>query len=165
MWYTSIFLVVVGADQVTKYWIAHSLELYASRQIIPGLLSLTYARNTGVAFSMFAHSVSSWSYYLFITINVVAVAGFTLSHFRMQRHPGYSFTWPFALIASGAAGNVIDRVRYGSVVDFIDVYVGNHHWPTFNVADSAICTGVALFLYLNLIEEKKKSQQNNGSNI
>ncbi len=63
-----------------------------------------------------------------------------------------------ALIAGGAIGNVIDRVRLGAVVDFLDFYVAGYHWPAFNVADSAICVGVALFLLANILEEKQKKQ-------
>ena len=154
MWYFSILFIVIGLDQLTKIWVVHNLNLYESLQIIPGFLNLTYATNTGVAFSMFAHSDSPWRHYFFIGINVIAVLGFTIAYFRMKKSR-FAFTLPFSLIAGGAAGNVIDRLRYGSVVDFIDVFIGNHHWPTFNVADSAICVGVILFLIMNFLDEKK----------
>ena len=156
MHYIILFLTIVGLDQVTKFWVVNSFRLYESREIIPGLLNLLYARNTGVAFSMFAHYDSPWRHYFFIGVNIAAVLGLTFANFRMQK--GQSrYSLPFALIAGGAAGNVIDRLRFGSVVDFLDVYVGTHHWPTFNVADSAICVGVGIFLVINYIEEKRKS--------
>ncbi len=162
MWYIGIFIAVVGLDQITKYLVVNSFQLYESRQIIEGLFNLTYARNTGVAFSMFAQYDSPWRHYFFISINLIAILGFTIAHFRMKNQ-GWEYTVPFALIAGGAAGNVIDRLHYGSVVDFLDVHVGVHHWPTFNIADSAICVGVVLFLITNLCEEKKKTQQKNRS--
>jgi len=157
MWYLSILLAVVGLDQLTKFLVVNSFQLYESRQIIPDLFNLIYAMNTGVAFSMFAHYDSPWRHYFFVSINLLAVLGFTIAHFRMKK-AGCGYTLPFALIAGGAAGNVIDRLHYGSVVDFLDFHVGVHHWPTFNIADSAICVGVILFLIMNYYEEKKKSQ-------
>ena len=157
MLYFLVLLAVIGLDQTTKIWVMQSFHLYESRQIVPGLFDLTYVRNTGVAFSMFAHHDSPWGHYFFVGINCLAVVGLTLAHFRLQN--GRSrYAIPFALIAGGAAGNVVDRLRFGWVIDFLDVYVGTHHWPTFNVADSAICLGVGLFLAINFREEKMKSQ-------
>ncbi len=155
MWYFCIFLTVIVSDQATKYWIVHVFHLYESRQVIPGLFNLVYATNTGVAFSMFDHYDSRWSHYVFIGINLLAVMGFTIAHFRMKKGGG-CYIVPFALIAGGAAGNVIDRLRYGAVVDFLDFHLGIHHFPTFNIADSAICVGVVLFLIINFLEEKKR---------
>lgn len=155
--YIVILLTIIGLDQLTKYWVVTSFRLYESRPVLPGFFNLTYVTNTGAAFSMFAHYDSPWRHYLFVGVNTAAVLGFTIAYFRMKKGKNLYFL-PFGLIAGGAAGNVIDRLRYGSVVDFLDVYWGTHHWPTFNVADSAICVGVVLFLVINFIEEKKKSQ-------
>jgi signal peptidase II len=157
VYYIIILSVVIGLDQLTKYWVVNSFRLFESRQIIPDFFNLTYVTNTGAAFSMFAHHDSPWRHYFFVGVNLVAVLGLTIGHFKMQKGRNI-YCIPFALIAGGAAGNVIDRLRYGSVIDFLDVYVGVYHWPTFNVADSAICVGVGLFLIVNFIEEKKKSQ-------
>jgi signal peptidase II len=156
--YILILLTIIGLDQLTKYWVVNSFRLFESRPVLPGFFNLTYVTNTGAAFSMFAHYDSPWRHYLFVGVNTAAVLGFTIAYFRMKKGRNLS-CFPFAMIAGGAAGNVIDRIRYGSVVDFLDVYWGTHHWPTFNVADSAICVGVVLFLIINFIEEKKKSQQ------
>lgn len=155
MWYFAILLTVVGFDQLSKFLVVASLHPYQIKTVIPGLFNLTYAMNTGVAFSMFAQYDTNWSRYFFIGINLLAVAGFTIAYFRMEKN--WWNTIPFALIAGGAAGNVIDRWHYGSVVDFLDVHVGIHHWPTFNIADSAICVGVILFLLHNVVIEKKNS--------
>ena len=154
--YFIILFIVIGLDQATKLWVAQSFHLYESRHVIPGIFDLMYARNTGVAFSMFAHH-DAWGQYFFAGVNCLAVLGLTIANFRMES--GRSrYVLPFALIAGGAAGNVIDRLRFGWVIDFLDVYIGTHHWPTFNVADSAICVGVGLFLAVNFTEEKRKSQ-------
>jgi signal peptidase II len=157
--YIVILLSVIGIDQLTKYWVVNSFRLYESLPIIPGLFNLTYVTNTGAAFSMFAHYDSPWRHYFFVGVNTIAVLGFTIAHFRMRKE-GNPYCFPFALIAGGAAGNVIDRLRYGSVVDFLDVYWGTHHWPTFNIADSAICVGVFLFIAVNYLEEKRKHSNN-----
>jgi signal peptidase II len=158
MQYTLILLTVIGLDQLTKFWVVSSFHFLESRPIISGLFNLTYVTNTGAAFSIFAHYDSPWRHYFFVGVNIAAVLGLTLANFRMQKGRSW-YCIPFALIAGGAAGNVIDRLRYGSVVDFLDVYIGAHHWPTFNVADSAICVGVGLLLMINFMEEKKKSRQ------
>ena len=155
--YLFILLTVIVFDQLTKYWVVNSFRLFESRPIIPGVFNLSYVTNTGAAFSMFAHYDSPWRHYFFVGVNMAAVLGFTIAHFRMRKE-GNPYYLPFALIAGGAAGNVIDRLRYGSVVDFLDVYWGTHHWPTFNLADSAICVGVVLFLAVNYFEEKRKLQ-------
>jgi signal peptidase II len=156
--YIVILLTIIGLDQLTKYWVVNSFRLFESRPVLPGFFSLTYVTNTGAAFSMLAHYDSPWRHYFFVGVNTVAVLGFSIAYFRLKTGKNL-YCLPFALIAGGAAGNVIDRLRYGSVVDFLDVYWGSHHWPTFNVADSAICVGVVLFLVVNFIEEKRKSQQ------
>jgi signal peptidase II len=156
--YLIVLLSVIGLDQATKIWVVNSFRLYESREVIPGFFNLLYARNTGVAFSMFAHYDSPWRHYFFIGVNIAAVLGLSIANFRIQKGKN-RYSLPFALIAGGAAGNVIDRLRFGSVVDFLDVYIGTHHWPTFNVADSAICVGAVLFLVVNYLEEKRITVQ------
>ena len=158
MRYLIVLLSVVGIDQATKIWVVKAFCLYESREIIPGFFNLLSTRNTGVAFSMFAHYDSPWRHYFFIGVNIAAVLGLSIANFRMRKGKN-RYTLPFALIAGGAAGNVIDRLRFGSVVDFLDVHIGTHHWPTFNVADSAICVGVVLFLVMNYLEEKRNAAE------
>jgi signal peptidase II len=156
MLYLIVLLVVIGLDQATKLWVMQTFHLYESLQVIPGFFNLMYARNTGVAFSMFADH-AALGHYVLAGVNCLATVGLTIANFRMEK--GRSrYALPLALIAGGAAGNVIDRLRFGWVVDFLDVYVGSYHWPTFNVADSAICVGVGLLLVINFVEEKRKSQ-------
>ena len=85
MHYIILLLTIVGLDQVTKFWVVNSFRLYESREIIPGVFNLLYARNTGVAFSMFAHYDSPWRHYFFIGVNIAAVLGLTFANFRMQK--------------------------------------------------------------------------------
>ncbi len=161
MQYSLILFIVIVADQLTKLWVTNSFRLYETREIIAGLFNLTYVTNTGAAFSLFADVDSPWRHYFFITVAVVAFVGITTAYIFMRRsHRLYGIA--LGLIAGGAVGNLIDRVRFGAVVDFIDVMIGTYHWPAFNVADSAICVGVGLFLFINILEERKKKKIQNG---
>lgn len=155
----SLFLVllVIGVDQITKFWVMESFHLYESLTIIPGFFNLTYLTNRGAAFGFLAGVDSAWRHYFFLVLATVALVLLIVAWRRM--HKEHSFYGPaLALIAGGAIGNVIDRIRFGSVVDFLDFYVAGHHWPAFNVADSAIFVGVALFLLTNFLEERQKER-------
>ncbi|MCI5167663.1 MAG: signal peptidase II [Candidatus Electrothrix sp. GM3_4] len=147
-----IMVLVVVGDQLSKLWILENFALYDSRVIIPGFFNLTFLRNSGAAFGMLSDMPLLWRQIFFITIAVVAL----VTLFFMQRKMGrenFLYTLCLAFIGGGAVGNVIDRVLYGSVVDFLDVYIGKYHWPAFNVADSGITVGVTLFLLLQIFEE------------
>lgn len=147
MAYFVIILVTVAADQLTKFFVVDLLQLYESREIISGFFNLVYVTNKGAAFSFLADVHSPWRHYFFLGIGSVALVGLTIAYWKLRKiQPLYC--WPLALIAGGAVGNLIDRVRFGAVIDFLDFYVGNMHWPAFNVADSAICVGVGLFLLI-----------------
>jgi signal peptidase II len=155
-YYLPLVLAVI-LDQLTKFWILRSFELYESREIIPGFFNLVYVTNTGAAFSMLAGVDSPWRHYFFLGVGVVACAGLTFAHYRFRAaHRLYPLA--LGLIAGGALGNLIDRLRYGAVIDFLDFHLGGYHWPAFNVADSAICVGAVLFLIVNIIEEKQKTR-------
>lgn len=158
--YFIILLVLLGLDQLTKYLIVLNLELYEVRPLIPGLFNLVHVTNKGAAFSMFASVDSPLRHYFFVAVNSAAFLGLTIAAWKMgAQHLLYRLS--FAMIAAGAVGNLIDRLRFGAVIDFLDFYVGSFHWPAFNVADSAICVGVALLFVMNVIEMKKEK---NGSN-
>ena len=152
-----LLLLVVVLDQLTKLWIVKSFQLYESLEIIPAFFNLTYLTNKGAAFGFLAGVTSVWRHYFFLVLASVALVLIGFAWFRMRKD--HRFYGPaLALIAGGAIGNVIDRVRLGAVVDFLDFYVAGHHWPAFNVADSAITVGVALFLLANFLEERQKRQ-------
>jgi len=142
-------------DQLTKLYIDKTMQLYQSIPVIDGLFSITYLRNRGAAFSFL--SDASWRLPFFLLATVIAVIAILVAFRKLrdeQRFAAVSLT----LILSGAVGNLIDRVRMGEVIDFLDVYWGTHHWPAFNVADSAICVGVAL-LALDMFREEKRLKQ------
>jgi len=153
------FLLAIGviiADQLSKWWILSSFRLYESREVIPGFFNLVYVTNTGAAFSMLADVDSPWRHYFFLGVGCVAIIGLTAGYFLM-RHENSWYGPAFACIAGGAAGNLIDRVRLGAVVDFLDVYVKGYHWPAFNIADSAICIGAGIFIVLSIIDRPKSN--------
>jgi signal peptidase II len=152
--YFLILLAVLGADQFSKHLIVSGMELYQMHAVIPGFFNLVHVTNKGAAFSMFASIDSPLRHYFFVLVNAAAVIGLTVAALRMAKHhPLYHVS--FALIGAGALGNLIDRLRYGAVIDFLDFYLGRYHWPAFNVADSAICVGVAILFLLNIIDIKK----------
>jgi len=159
--YVSIFLVLLGLDQLTKHLIVSSMQMYQAHQIIPGFFNLVYVTNKGAAFSMLASVESPLRHYFFVTVNSAAFLGLSIAAWKMKsQHVLYRVS--FALIAAGAVGNLIDRFRFGAVVDFLDFHVGDYHWPAFNVADSSICVGVAVLFVLNIIEigkEKRRSKE------
>ncbi len=156
-----LLILVLVLDQITKVLVVNSFQLYESYEIIPGFFSLTYLTNKGAAFGFLAGVDAAWRHYFFLTLASVALVLLGVAWYRMRKdHPFYGPA--LALIAGGAIGNVIDRVRLGAVVDFLDFYIAGHHWPAFNVADSAITVGVALFLVANFLEEKQKNN-NKGS--
>jgi signal peptidase II len=155
----TILLLVVVCDQLTKLWILQNFALYDSTVIIPGLFNLTFLRNTGAAFGMFAGHPALFRQLFFITMAVVALVVIIL----MQRKLGSQNSWytiSLAFISGGAVGNLIDRIAYGSVIDFLDVYIGSHHWPAFNIADSGITVGVCIFLITQFLEDRQERRKN-----
>jgi signal peptidase II len=133
-------------DQVTKALVLHYMPLYKSIAVIPGFFSLTHVRNPGGAFGFMAQSDSPLRHWFFLVAATLAL-GMILYFYHQTPANRPFFGFGLALIFGGAVGNLIDRLRFGNVVDFLDVYVGAYHWPTFNVADSAVTVGVAIFLY------------------
>ena len=158
-----IVLFVVILDQLTKIWTLNNFALYESWEIIPGFFNLTYLMNKGAAFGFLSSVDHAWRHYFFLILASVALVLLVFGWFRMRKdHPFYGPA--LALIAGGAIGNLIDRIRLGAVVDFLDFYVAGHHWPAFNVADSAITVGVALFLFANFLEERQKKLSTENQN-
>ena len=136
-------LVVVVVDQSTKLAAVEWLDPASSVELIP-MLDLVLAYNTGAAFS-FLSTAGGWQRWLFIGLALV-ICTFIVHWLRELPRDARWTPLALALILGGAAGNVIDRVRIGAVVDFIDFHVGGWHWPAFNVADSAICAGAVLLV-------------------
>lgn len=144
-WLALIIAAVLAADQATKHAIEKHTTMDYFRVVIPGLLNLIHTHNPGVAFSMFANAHSPAVRFLLVLFSVGVIV-FLFWLLAAERAGGRTGQIGMALIIGGAVGNVVDRVTRRGVTDFIDLHVGNHHWPTFNVADSAIVIGAALVL-------------------
>ena len=140
--YVAIAAAVLALDFWSKRWAVARLRSGPDIDVIDGLLRLTYAENPGIAFSFFnsGASVTRWALASFSAVAAVTVVVFALRTSANARR----MQTIYALLFAGIVGNLIDRVRTGRVVDFIDVYVSSYHWPTFNVADSAITIGAVL---------------------
>lgn len=144
----SIGAIVVFLDQLTKLLIVHSLPLYTAKTIIPGWFNLVHVTNTGAAFSFLAGGASSWRQWFFVGVSLIGIGAIIFAYRHLRRRDVWART-ALALVFGGAVGNLIDRIRLGEVVDFLDFHFRQYHWPAFNVADSAITVGaVMLLIYL-----------------
>lgn len=149
-----ITLVVVVIDQVTKLYVDANFRLHETVPVIKGFFHLTYVRNKGAAFGILADN--SIRIPFFVIVSIIAIAGI-LWYVKRIRDDQKLALCSLSLVFSGAIGNLIDRVRLGEVIDFLDVFWKRHHWPAFNVADSAITVGVALLFIEMWREERNKS--------
>ncbi len=134
---------VVLADQLSKAAIEHGLQLYQSIRVLP-VLEITRLYNTGAAFSFLA-GAAGWQRWLFTALALIVSTVLVLWLRRIERGSALLAS-AVALILGGAIGNVIDRLRLGQVIDFVDAHWGQHYFPAFNLADSAITIGAALML-------------------
>lgn len=137
---------IVVLDQSTKIIVQRTMALYQSIPIIDGLFNLTYVRNTGAAFGIFAGSAEIFRRPFLILVSILA-SGFIISLLRRLEDRQKGLLSALAFVLGGAIGNLIDRIFYGEVIDFLDVYWRDYHWPAFNIADSFITVGVAIALY------------------
>jgi signal peptidase II len=150
-----IALAIVLTDQVTKAIVLRTMRLGQSIPIVPGYFDLTFVLNPGAAFSLLATLPERIRSPFFILISVAAAILIVVYHARHL--VGHRLaTVSLGLILGGAVGNLIDRIRYGVVVDFLDAHVHQYHWPVFNVADSAISVGVTLLLIEMLLEWRRE---------
>jgi len=134
---------VLALDQLSKLAVWLWLAPVRQIKIIPGLFDLTFYMNTGVAFGMMSGDRSLWRI-LVLTGAALAALGIIVVFIIKTRLQDRLFIIALSLVAGGAIGNVVDRVRMGAVIDFLDVYLGPHHWPAFNLADAGITVGTAL---------------------
>jgi signal peptidase II len=152
----SVVLMLAGAivvlDQVTKALVLGRLALGVPVPIIDGLVSLTLVLNPGLAFGLLGGVPSAWRWVV-AALSLIALAVLARVALRVIPAGGWVGRLAIGLIFGGAVGNLVDRARFGAVVDFIDVYWRGWHWPAFNVADSAITVGVAL-LALRLLNDR-----------
>jgi signal peptidase II len=146
---------VFALDRWTKWIVETQLGSYDTKTVIPGFFNIVRSQNPGVAFGIFADTFSRSRTPLLVGFSIVAVALLAGMLWRIDRLDTPSATG-LALIFGGAMGNVFDRVRTGSVTDFLDFYAGTWHWYTFNLADASICTGAGLLILSMLLSQHKR---------
>jgi signal peptidase II len=147
-----IAIAVLFFDRITKWAIVQTIVLEDAFSIIPGFFRLTHLENPGAAFSLFAESTSPFKTALLIAFSLAALVVVALLLWK-DRYTFNGSTLALSLILGGALGNLWDRLADGKVTDFLDFYIGVHHWPPFNVADSAIVVGASLLLVRMLRKE------------
>jgi signal peptidase II len=144
---------VILLDQLTKAWIIATMRIHDAYPVVDGFFNIVHVRNPGAAFGFLAGAPPLFRSIFFIAVTATAIL-LILHYLRKARVEELSLVVALALIVAGAVGNLIDRIRFGEVVDFLDVYVGSYHWPAFNVADSAITTGATLLAIIFLRRRK-----------
>lgn len=141
--------IVVLLDQLTKWWVRESFHLYETVPVIEGLFHLTYVRNPGGAFGLLRGMDDSIRIPFFVGIAALAIGVLVYFVRQLPTHQRF-LQFALGLVLGGALGNLIDRVAFGEVIDFLDVFWGDYHWPAFNIADSGITTGVVVLMYYSL---------------
>jgi signal peptidase II len=144
--------VVVVIDQITKLVVLDHLPFGARIDVIDGVLALALVKNTGLAFGLLADLPAAWRWVV-AALSVVALGILVRVALRVLPTAGWLDVVAIGFIFGGAVGNLIDRARFGAVIDFIDVYYREYHWPAFNAADSAITVGVALLAFRLMARE------------
>ena len=137
---------IVVLDQATKLVVDRTMPLHHSIPVIEGFFNLTYIRNTGAAFGIFAGGAAVYRLPFLILFSVLAI-GFIVLMLRRLPATETGLITALSFILGGAIGNLIDRALYGEVIDFLDFYWSDYHWPAFNVADSFITIGVVITVY------------------
>lgn len=149
-------LAVILLDQASKLFIQATIPLGQSVPLIPDLFAIVHVLNPGAAFGLLAARSSAFRNPFFIGISLLAIA--FILYYRHRGLKGQSLaSTALSLILGGALGNLVDRLRLGMVIDFLDVHYFQYHWPAFNVADSAITIGVSLMLLEMILDERRRS--------
>ena len=150
---------VIIIDQISKVIVLGTIDRYESIKVIEGFFNLVHVRNRGMVFGLMNRPEIGPGYYFLVFITIVAVLVIFFWFFRLKREDG-GLLIGLSLVLGGAVGNLIDRLRLREVIDFLDFHVGPYHWPSFNIADSAITVG-ALWIAVNLLffqsQEKRKA--------
>ncbi len=148
--------ITVLLDQATKLQIMQNMRLHESIQVVPDFLSITYIRNPGAAFGILASSSNGFRLIFFGLTSIFALVLLATILYRLKPDD-WGGQLSVAAVFGWAIGNLLDRVRFGEVIDFLDVYVGAYHWPAFNVADAAISVGVC-YLAFHLAFDKPEPE-------
>jgi signal peptidase II len=146
---------IFAADRITKMIVEARVSALDTIHVIPGFFDIVHSKNRGVAFGMFNDSTNEWRTIALIVLACAAVIFVSMLLWRPQKLDRWSL-WGLSLVLGGAAGNLFDRVMWGRVTDFLELYLGDYHWPTFNLADSAIVVGSAL-LILDMLRPKRQA--------
>jgi len=146
---------LIVLDQATKLIIVRTMDLHAIIPLIRNFFDIVHARNQGAAFGVLRDSSIRLPFLIGVSLLAAVVIVIV---FRKLRPDQKLSAWGLSLVLSGAVGNLIDRIRFGEVVDFLSVHWHEHYWPAFNVADSAICIGVGLLVLDMILEEKRKKK-------
>lgn len=150
--YVVLALVILVGDQATKALVERSIPEHAVIPILPHFLNFVHSKNPGAAFGLFADSPASWKTALLVVASA-ALLVFVVAMVWRSKQLAWESGVGLAMILGGALSNLADRIRFGRVVDFIDVYARSYHWPSFNLADSAIVVGAG-FLIFHLISSE-----------
>ncbi len=148
-------LLGVALDQFTKFLVLTYLPLGALVPVVRGFFNLVHVHNRGAAFGLLStlSPEFAWIFFIAATSLVVVVVGYLW--YKLPETAGLA-ALGYSLILAGAVGNLIDRVRLGEVVDFLDFYLGRYHWPAFNVADSLVCLGAGLLVWVIFTEDQNE---------
>jgi signal peptidase II len=153
-----ISLITVLLDQIAKQMVMAWMSIGQSIPILDGFLNLSYVRNPGAAFGFLSSSSEAFRVPFFIGISVVAIGAIVFFYVR-EAQESLLMQVGLSLVMGGAVGNLIDRIRFQEVVDFLDVYYKQFHWPAFNVADSAISVGVSVLILDMFISGTRKKRE------
>ena len=154
---------ILVLDQWTKTIIVQKFRLYQGVEVIHGFFNIIHVRNTGGAFGIFGGERGGIGSILFVIVSLIAIGAIVFLFVKTKENEK-ALALSFSLILSGAIGNLIDRLQYGEVVDFLDFHLLAYHWPAFNVADSAICIGIGLMALEVLIKDRKRRTKSKAPN-
>jgi signal peptidase II len=147
---------ILFVDQWTKYVVQQKIALYQKVEVIHGVFNLVHVRNTGGVFGIFGGERGGFGSLFFVVVSLVAIGSILFLFVRLKEDEK-TLPLSLSLILAGAIGNLIDRFRFGEVVDFLDFFVSSYHWPSFNIADSSICVGIGL-MALTLFARDSKNR-------
>jgi len=153
-------LLIIVLDQLSKLLVIRGLRVHESVPVIQGFFDLVHVRNRGMAFGFMNRAHADFGFWLLVSTSIIAIVLLLFWFFKLK-DGDTCVTLGLSLILGGAVGNLIDRLRFREVVDFLDVFVGAYHWPAFNVADAAITTGtflVVITLFFKRSPDSKESE-------
>lgn len=148
----AIAILVFAGDQATKAMVERSIPEHSAIEVLPGIFNLIHTKNAGAAFGLFSESPAPWKTAMLISVSgglLLAVVAIAWKSRRLR----WATAVGLSLVLGGALSNLFDRIRFGRVVDFLDVYYRSYHWPTFNVADSAIVVGAGFLVFQVIFSE------------